>query len=290
MLNDSLTAFRTYLVTERRFSLNSVSAYMADVEQFAMFLESNDLDIKEYSRNDVLAFLSTLNARLLAPSSKSRKVVSLRLFGSFLFDRYAIANNMEHIASPKPEQLLPRYLTEQEITQLLDFIKDEATTERGMRNYLMVVLLYSAGLRISELLSLTPTSFRFDTGFIEVVGKRGTHRSIPVPQAVMEHVRKYIVAHKGEELLFGSSRTEKSLSRQQCWNIVKDLVARAGVNSDVSPHSLRHSLATHFLGRGVDLRSLQVFLGHESIETVEVYTHIDRTALREAYAKAHPRK
>ena len=290
MYNEALTAFRTYLVTERRFSLNSVSAYVADVEQFTTFLESNDVALEEYTRDDVLAFLSTLHARLLATASQGRKVVSLRLFGSFLFDRYTIFNNMEHISPPKPEQLLPKYLTEQEINQLLEFIKSEATDARGLRNYLMVVLLYSAGLRISELLSLTPASFRFDTGFIEIVGKRGTHRAVPVPQSVMEHVQKYIAQHKGDALLFGSDRTEKSLSRQQCWNIVKDLVLRAGVNRDVSPHSLRHSLATHFLGRGVDLRSLQVFLGHESIETVEIYTHVDRTALRDAYTKAHPRK
>ena len=290
MVNDALTAFRTYLVTERRFSLNSVSAYVADVEQFTTFLESNDVDLSEYTKDDVLAFLSTLHARLLAASSLGRKVVSLRLFGAFLFERNAIPNGMEHVASPKPEQLLPKYLTESEIHQLMEFIKAEATDERGLRNYLMVVLLYSAGLRISELLSLTPASFRFDTGFIEIVGKRGTHRAVPVPQSVMEHVQRYLAQNKGEHWLFGSDRTEKSLSRQQCWNIVKDLVLRAGVNSDVSPHSLRHSLATHFLGRGVDLRSLQVFLGHESIETVQVYTHVDRTALRDAYAKAHPRK
>lgn len=290
MYDDALTAFRTYLVTERRFSLNSVSAYVADVEQFTTFLESNDVALQEYTRDDVMAFLSTLHARLLATSSQGRKVVSLRLFGSFIFDHYAIKNNLEHISPPKPEQLLPKYLTEQEINQLLEFIKSEATDTRGLRNYLMVVLLYSAGLRISELLSLTPASFRFDTGFIEIVGKRGTHRAVPVPQSIMEHVQKYMSQHKDAALLFGSDRTEKALSRQQCWNIVKDLVLRAGVNRDVSPHSLRHSLATHFLGRGVDLRSLQVFLGHESIETVEIYTHVDRTALRDAYTKAHPRK
>lgn len=291
MLNDdALASFRTYLVTERRFSLNSVSAYVADVEQFTDFLESNDISLGEYTKDDVLGFLGTLHERRLATSSQGRKVVALRLFGSFLFERSGIANNMEHVSPPKPEQLLPKYLTEFEINQLIDFIKAEATDEKGLRNYLMVVLLYSAGLRISELLSLTPSSFRFDTGFIEIVGKRGTHRAVPVPTNVLEQVEKYISQNKKTHWLFASERTEKSLSRQQCWNIVKDLVLRAGVNRDISPHSLRHSLATHFLGRGIDLRSLQVFLGHESIETVQVYTHVDRTALRNAYTKAHPRK
>ena len=290
MLEDFFTSFRTHLVTERRFSLNSVAAYSADVEQFLNFLEEHDLELQDYTKENVVEFLSTLYQRLLSTSSIGRKVVSLRLFGSFLFERHGIKNEMEHISPPKPEQLLPKYLTEDEINQLLEFLKSEAETDRGLRNYLMIVLLYSAGLRISELLSLKSTSFRFDTGFVEIVGKRGTHRSVPVPAPILEQVQRYVSLHVDGGWLFQSSHSDNALTRQQCWNIVKDVVARAGISRDVSPHSLRHSLATHFLGRGIDLRSLQVFLGHESIETVQVYTHVDRTALREIYKKAHPRK
>ncbi len=292
-MNEQLTTnFRTYLLTERRFALNSVAAYIADIEQFLTFLEEHDFELSEYTKDTVMEFLSTLHLKKLSMSSIGRKVVALRLFGAFLAERHGIANNMAHISPPKAEQLLPRYLSEDEIQAFLNTVQTESLTspERGSRNYLMMMLLYSGGLRISELLSLKPASFRFDTGFVEIVGKRGRHRVVPLPAEVLGFVKNYIATNKVDGWLFVSTQTGNPLTRQQCWNIVKELVVKAGINRDVSPHTLRHSLATHFLGRGVDLRSLQVFLGHESIETVQVYTHVDRTSLREIYKKAHPRK
>ena len=287
-----ITAFRTYLITERRFAFNSVAAYMADTEQFLHFLEEHDIDLAEYTKETVIEFLSTLHLKKLSMASIGRKVVSLRLFGAFLEERYKITNGLLHVQVPKAEQLLPRYLTEDEIQALFHALEVESLTSpvRGARNHLMLMLLYSGGLRVSELLSLKPLSFRFDTGFVEIVGKRGRQRVVPLPAEVLQLVKSYIAQHKIEGWLFISSQTGNPLTRQQAWNIVKELVQKAGINRDVSPHSLRHSLATHFLGRGVDLRSLQVFLGHESIETVQVYTHVDRTSLREIYKKAHPRK
>jgi len=287
-----VTAFRTYLITERRFALNSVTAYMADVEQFMHFLEEHDIELAEYTKETVLEFLFTLHLKKLSMTSIGRKIVALRLFATFLLERDGIPNGLLHISVPKAEQLLPRYLTEDEIRSLFHTVEVEALTSpvRGARNHLLLMLLYSGGLRVSELLSLKPISFRFDTGFVEIVGKRGRHRMVPLPSEVLELVKTYIAQHKVDGWLFTSTQTGNPLTRQHAWNIVKELVHKAGINRDVSPHSLRHSLATHFLGRGVDLRSLQVFLGHESIETVQVYTHVDRTSLREIYKKAHPRK
>lgn len=292
-MSDSIvTAFRTYLITERRFALNSVAAYMADTEQLIEFLEEHDIELSEYTKETILEFLSTLHLKKLSMTSIGRKVVSLRLFGAFLAERYKIPNGLLHVQVPKAEQLLPRYLTEDEIQALFHAVEVEALTSpnRGGRNHLMLMLLYSGGLRVSELLALKPLSFRFDTGFVEIVGKRGRQRVVPLPAEVLQLVKAYIAQHKIEGWLFVSSQTGNPLTRQQAWNIVKEVVKKAGIARDISPHSLRHSLATHFLGRGVDLRSLQVFLGHESIETVEVYTHVDRTSLREIYKKTHPRK
>ena len=292
MSEQIITAFRTYLITERRFALNSVTAYMADIEQFVHFLEEHDIELAEYTKDTVIEFLSTLHLKKLSMTSIGRKVVSLRLFGSFLEERYKIPNGLLHVSVPKVEQLLPRYLTEDEIQSLFHAVEVETLTSpiRGSRNHLMLMLLYSGGLRVSELLSLKPISFRFDTGFVEIVGKRGRQRMVPLPAEVLELVKSYIAQHNVDGWLFVSSQTGNPLTRQHAWNIVKELVQKAGIARDISPHSLRHSLATHFLGRGVDLRSLQIFLGHESIETVQVYTHVDRTSLREIYKKAHPRK
>ena len=286
-----ITRFRTYLITERRFSANSVSAYVADIEQFVNFFEEHDIVLEEYSKEDVLSFLSFMKIKKATPATLCRKVVTLRLFGSFMETVFKISNKMLQISTPKLDQLLPNYLTEAETDQLIAYIQSQIGDDRGFRNYLIIILLYSAGLRVSELLSLKPSSFRFDTGFVEVIGKRGMQRSIPLPASVLDAVSNFIAKDEKREWLFVSGLAqEKQLTRQQCWNIVKDAVLKSGINKDVSPHSLRHSLATHFLGRGMDVRSLQVFLGHQSIDTVEVYTHVDRTGLRAAYAKAHPRK
>jgi integrase/recombinase XerD len=286
-----VTRFRTYLITERRFSHNTVAAYVADVEQFVHFFEEHELSLEKYTKGDVLSFLSSLKLKKLAAASLCRKVVVLKLFGSYLEDCFKIKNLMTQISTPKLEQLLPTYLTEAETEQLLAFIQTHIATEKGFRNYLIIMLLYSAGLRVSELLSLKPGSFRFDTGFVEVIGKRGTQRAVPLPPQVLDAVQQFVITNDKKEWLFTSTETsEKPLTRQQCWNIVKDAVLKAGITKDISPHSLRHSLATHFLGRGMDVRSLQVFLGHQSVDTVEVYTHVDRTGLRAEYEKSHPRK
>ncbi|MBM3894565.1 hypothetical protein FJ366_03160 [Candidatus Dependentiae bacterium] len=290
-MNQYVTRFRTYLITERRFSHNTVSAYIADVEQFLHFFEEHELSLEKYTKDDVLSFLSFLKLKKLAAASLCRKVVVLKLFGSYIEDCFKIKNIMAQISTPKLEQLLPTYLTEAEVEQLLVYIQTNIQSDKGFRNYLIIILLYSAGLRVSELLSLKPTSFRFDTGFVEVIGKRGTQRAVPLPAQVLDAVQQFVGTHEKNEWLFTTNEsTQKPLTRQQCWNIVKDAVLKSGITKQISPHSLRHSLATHFLGRGMDVRSLQVFLGHQSVDTVEVYTHVDRTGLRSVYEKSHPRK
>ena len=302
-LDQALVLFDIYLLTEKRVAQNSFFAYKSDLEQFFVFLAEIKVSLEDCSKKHCVAFLKWLKDQGIGARSVARKISTLKLLFSFLHEKYELKNVAQDLILPHLEKKLPLYLTEDEITRLFEFVCKDAS-QRGVRNKVMLYLLYATGMRISELLSLTLDSIQFQTGFVTIVGKGKKERSVPLQKSVLELVRMYVTTayhglllqagvekQKGENYLFFSVQNKiiKPLSRQTFWGILKKLLVGAHISKAISPHSLRHSLATHLLHKGVDLRSLQLLLGHEQIATVQIYTHLEKSELRKIYDKKHPR-
>ncbi|MBT4594743.1 tyrosine-type recombinase/integrase, partial [bacterium] len=254
-------------------------------------------NLASVTRGAITAYINECRKNDIADRSIARKIAALRSYFGFLARRHDIQDPTEDIVTPKMRQLIPRHLTEQEIDLVLETAKSDSSPQ-GRRNYLMLYLMYSAGLRISELLGVTTDKINFETGFITILGKRDKERLVPLPDAVKKEIDEFIKDKEifpsgkgGPKFLFhpmGESGSE-SLSRQSGWTIFKKVLRRAGIKKPVSPHSFRHSLATHLLSRGANIRAIQIFMGHERITSTQIYTHMDKSGLRKIYDKKHPR-
>jgi integrase/recombinase XerD len=293
--------FSTFLLSERRVSQNTFSAYLSDIRQFVEFLERvGSVEIGSVSRDTVQRFISEMRDAGRSARSISRKISSIKLFYKFISSRFGFEDIAERIAYPKVATRLPVYLTEKEVERLFVAAEADGSTI-GIRNRVMIFLMYSTGMRVSELVNLRFRQLDFSNKLIRVEGKGGKERMVPVPDEAMEKLKFYIervhpllLANRvdPEGYLFiaiGPGEKVRPITRQAFWMTLKRILKKARINGKVSPHSLRHSLATHLLKRGVNIRSLQVLLGHEKIATVQVYTHIERSRLREVYDKKHPR-
>ncbi len=293
--------FRTYLLTEKCVSSNTYSAYKHDIEQCISFLRARKIEIADISIRDLKSFLQYLKKIGSSARTISRKISSLKVFFSYLQQQSGGNNIAEDLTFPKLEKRLPHYLTEQEVEKLFE-VAGRDTTLQGMRNKIMLFLLYTTGMRISELTHLQFSDIHFDTGLIYVQGKGGKSRMVPVPQSMNELLQQYCKnVHKAITTKNGViSKTEylfpvyyggkfKPITRQSFWIILKQLWEKTDIDRPISPHKLRHSLATHMLKNGVDLRSLQLLLGHENLSTVQIYTHVETSYLRKIYDKKHPR-
>lgn len=305
MTNSSYAmAFEAHLITERRVSRNTVSAYKKDITQFITYLDTHSHTLLAVPHEAFHGFLQQLADMRCKSRTIARKIASLKTFFTYLFDTFGIPNSAASLSTPKCELTLPRYLSEEEIHSLLTVARED-TGPYALRNYLMVLFLYSTGVRISELLSLHSADIRFDNRTILVNGKGNKQRIIPLPEDLMPLLKEYLIvlkqSHEQAVILFKATHTfqylfpsyygnsKRSLTRQAFWQILKKLCVKAGITRDISPHQLRHSLATHLLKRGADLRSLQLLLGHETLGTLHVYTHLDTTTLRSVYDKKHVR-
>ena len=288
--------FETYLLTERRVAANTFAAYKTDIGQFIDFLLAQNKDLKDITAKEVKLFLHHLNQLHLTARTLSRKISSIKSFFSYLHEKFSFADLGQELIFPKLEKKLPHYLTEQEIEQLLA-VASADTSLHTLRNKVMLYLLYITGMRITELTSLKISDVHFDTGYVNVFGKGGKQRMIPLPQPIIPLLREYLekpARHqdiKNNDYLFPVfyGNKAKPITRQAFWMILKNLWKKTGIQKSISPHQLRHSLATHLLKRGADLRSLQFLLGHENVSTVEIYTHIETSHLRAVYNKKHPR-
>ena len=291
--------FEAYLLTERRVSQNTFAAYKKDIEQYVNFIQDHKITLKKATLVDLKKFLSHLKKLKLSARSMARKISTLKIFYSWAHQYHKWTNHADELIFPKLEKRLPSYLSEQEIEQLLEAAEQD-TSAIGTRNKMMLYLLYVSGMRISELVHLKITDIHFDTGFIAVHGKGGKDRMIPIPMPMLELLKKYIEQGHKSFLKKTKKQTDylfpiiygkkiKPISRQSFWGILKKLWAKTGNKRPISPHKLRHSLATHLLKRGADLRSLQMILGHENLSTVQIYTHVDTGYLRKIYDKKHPR-
>lgn len=300
-LIDYAAQFEAYLLTERRVAGNTFSAYASDVRQLCQYLAERRIPLAKCAKEHLRAFFKELKGSGVGAKSLSRKISSIKLLYSFLKERYKFPNVAGALIFPTIEKRLPNYLSEQEV-QLLLLTADKDVSSRGIRNKVMLYVLYASGVRVSELVSLTIDQIHFDSGFIHVVGKGKKERVIPLPKSILELLRYYLdhVYQKllpkqkeqgAENYLFFSlyKNKIKPMSRQYFWQTLKRILVLAGLTKNVTPHSLRHSLATHLLKNGADIRSLQMLLGHENLSTVQIYTHLGNTQLREVYDKKHPR-
>jgi integrase/recombinase XerD len=295
-----LTKFEAYLLTEKRVSQNTFSAYQGDLEQVIDFFTKKNISFQHATRKDLKLFLQTLTTHSLSARSRARKLSTLKAFYAWAHTMLGWENITIDISFPKLEKKLPNYLTEQEIEQLFDAVKGHLTPV-GERNKIMLYLLYVSGMRISELIKLKCEDIHFDTGFIKIAGKGGKERMVPLPDPMILLLRSYMqTTHKQLIPKYPSDQIGfmfpvmyggkvKAITRQSFWIILKEFCKKAQIDKPVSPHTLRHSLATHLLKKGANLRSLQMLLGHETISTVQIYTHVETDHLRKIYDKKHPR-
>jgi len=296
-----ITKFESYLIAEKRVAHNTFDAYKRDIAQYANFLRLKQCSLESATSAEIKNFLQHLHEQAITPRSLARKISSLKIFYSYLQQHHNFNHHARDIAMPKLEKKLPQYLSEQEVEQLLAATEKD-TSNIGIRNKVMVYLLYVSGMRISELVGLKKSAVHFDTGIVAVSGKGGKDRMVPLPQNMLTMLKDYfevvypkLVTQNGvlaeSEFAFPIfyGKKLKAISRQAFWVILKRITRESGLQSFVSPHKLRHSLATHLLRKGADLRSLQLLLGHEQLSTVQIYTHLDTDHLREVYDKKHPR-
>ena len=292
-MNAQIARFRQYLVYEKGLSPKSVEAYLHDVQLLADFLGEDK--IADATFEELQKFLKHLYESDFNARSQARIVSGMRAFYRYLI--YANVREddpTELLDAPKIGMHLPDVLTVEEIQSIMDVI--DLSTPEGHRNRAMVEVMYGCGLRVSELVTLRLSNLFFDDGFIKVVGKGNKERLIPIGTTAMKMVnlyvngkRKELKIKKGEEDYVFLNRRGAHLTREMVFMLVKKWVAAAGIDKTVSPHTFRHSFATHLIEGGADLRAVQEMLGHESITTTEIYTHLDQDYLRTNIALFHPR-
>lgn len=289
--------YKNYLKLERGLSQNTIDNYVFDIEKLVGFLTENSIDVNPVQISDetIQQFVYSISEKVNA-RSQSRILSGLKSFFNYLiFEDYRDTTPLELIEIPKIGRKLPDTLSVQEIDLLIGGI--DLSKEEGERNRAMLETLYSCGLRVSELISLKISDLFFEEGFIKITGKGNKQRFVPIGESTKKYILLYkesIRVHQSiqrgfEDTLF-LNRRGRQLTRAMVFTIIKDLAVKISLKKSVSPHTFRHSFATHLLENGADLRSIQMMLGHESITTTEVYMHLDRKFLSEVLHSYHPRK
>jgi len=289
---EALTEYKTYLKLEKSLSGNTIEGYLRDIGKIMEFAQTMPLEI---SQNEVEEFLYRFAKGDYAPRSQARLISSLKSFFSYLqLEEWRNDNPAELLEAPKLGMKLPDVLSFKEIVELIDAV--DLSLPEGERNRAILEMLYGCGLRVSELTELKLSDLFFKEKFIRVTGKGNKQRLIPIAKYTIKVINTYkneVRVHqsiqKGYEDYLFLNRRGKKLTRVMIFTIIKQLAEKVGNHKKISPHTFRHSFATHLLKNGADLRSIQMMLGHESITTTEIYTHLDDTQIREAVLKCHPR-
>jgi len=294
---NALKDYKLYLKIERGLSKNSIDNYALDVKKLIAYLEDNDINQSPLTiKTEVLQQFNYEIAKVVNERTQSRILSGLRSFFSFLiFEDYRASNPLDLIESPKIGRKLPDTLSEFEIDKLIGAI--DLSTPEGERNRAILETLYGCGLRVSELTNLKMSDLFFDEGFIKVTGKGDKQRFVPILKNTQKYINIYVneirnhlkIQPSHEDTLF-LNRRGKQLSRAMIFTIIKQLAEKIGLKKSISPHTFRHSFATHLLQNNADLRSIQMMLGHESITTTEIYVHLDKSHLSKIVEKYHPRK
>ena len=292
-----IKGFKAYLQLEKSLSNNSVDAYLRDVQKLEQYvkLELNGASVADIQLKHLQSFLIYINEIGLEPTSQSRIISGLKSFFKYLAIEEVISSSpAELLEAPKTRRRLPDFLSVEEIDAMMAAI--DLSTPEGTRNKAIIEVMYSCGLRVSELVNFKLSQVFFDVGFIKAVGKGNKERLVPIGreaikylQIYLENIRLHILPKKNAEDIIFLNRRGGQLSRVMIFYIIKELTQLAGIKKNVHPHTLRHSFATHLLEGGADLRAIQEMLGHESITTTEIYTHLDRDFLRDTLLRFHPR-
>jgi integrase/recombinase XerD len=289
--------YQNYLKLERGLSKNTIDNYTFDIEKLVLFLTQKEISISPiHITEEIIQQFIYEMASQVNPRSQSRLISGLKSFFNYLiFEDYRNDTPLELIEVPKTGRKLPDTLSTLEIDSLIQAI--DLSTAEGERNKVMLETLYSCGLRVSELISLKLSDLFFEEGFIKITGKGNKQRFVPVGKSTIKIVTSYVnqirvhltIQKSFEDTLF-LNRRGRQLTRAMVFTIIKNLAIKINLNKTISPHTFRHSFATHLLENGADLRSIQLMLGHESITTTEVYMHLDRKFLSEVLNNYHPRK
>lgn len=292
-----LTGFKSYLRLERSLSTNTVEAYMLDVEKLNQFFisKSEAKELKTITSNDLKDFLVWVNELGMLPPTQARVLSGLKAFFKYLvLENLIPIDPSALLESPKTSRKLPDTLNILEINSMIDAI--DLSRPEGMRNKAMLEILYGCGLRVSELTGLKISNLYLDIDFIKILGKGNKERLVPIGSDAIKflrlfvnEIRIHIAVKPGKEDFVFLNNRGNPISRVMVFLIIKDLAVKAGIKKNISPHTFRHSFATHLIEGGADLRAVQEMLGHESITTTEIYTHLDRDYLRETIIQFHPR-
>jgi integrase/recombinase XerD len=292
-----LKGFKAYLQLERSLSDNTVEAYLHDVALLADFIstEHNSLPVHAIELKHLQQLLKHINKLEFTAGTQARVISGIKAFFRYLVLEEVVKNDpTQLLEAPKLKRALPSFLSISEMEQLFEAI-DHSTPE-GPRNRAMLEVMYSCGLRVSELVNLTVSNLYLDIGFVRVIGKGNKERLVPIGSTAAtqvklyrEHVRSLLQIKTGNEDVLFLNRRGSKLSRVMVFMILKDLTAKCGIKKNIHPHTLRHSFATHLVEAGADLRAVQEMMGHKSITTTEIYTHLDRGYLRQTLEKYHPR-
>ncbi len=290
-----VTEFINYLAVERGLAQNTLESYGRDLRQFQSYLQNIQIDsIKDSNRNTILTYLNTLQTKGKAVSTISRNLAAIKSFYQYLVrQRYLENDPAANMESPKLEKKLPKILSIQEVEELLK--QPIHTVPTGLRDKAMLELLYATGIRVSELIALNISDINLEMGYIKCCGKGSKERIVPLGSIAAKCVQEYtnkgrskLVRTYEESALFVNHHGNR-LTRQGFWKIIKKYAHEAHIVKDITPHTLRHSFATHLLENGADLRSVQEMLGHADISTTQIYTHVTKNPLKDVYDKTHPR-
>lgn len=286
-------SFIDYLKVERSLSLNTTSAYRRDLKKYLEYLEKNNIDLFKVSHKNIMDYLWQKKQESKASRSIARFLVSIKTFHRFLITEGNTENDPTiNLSSPRLGVQLPKFLTLKEVELLL--AQPDETTIHGLRDKTMLELLYSTGMRISEIINLKKDDISLDVGYLKCLGKGSKERIIPIGAVAINILKKYFSVYDSnpkyvaQNFLF-ISNWNKKFSRTGFWKIVKKHALSSGINKNITPHILRHSFASHLVTNDADLRIVQEMLGHASISTTQIYTHLTKEHLKDKYKKYHPR-
>lgn len=293
----AISGYRSYLQLERGLSQNSIHAYIRDIDQFSSFAQKEEgvAVPSAITMDTVEHFMGSLYDRGLARNSQARMLSGVRSFCKYLrVEKIMEGDPAELIESPRPQRKLPDVLSVKEITTLIDSI--DLSRREGVRNKAMLETMYSCGLRVTELVELQLSHVDLIDGTVRVIGKGNKERIVPIGSTAMDAIDDYLSQYRsaltpypGQEDVLFLGRQGRGMSRQMAFTMIRRVAIQAGIRKHVSPHTFRHSFATHLVEAGADLRAVQEMLGHAQIATTEIYTHLDRRFLREQVSKFHPR-
>lgn len=295
-MEDQLRDFIHFLMVEKGLAKNTLVSYERDLRGYLHYLKTVEKlsDLNEVQRLQIIRFLAQLKDQGKSSKTLARHIASLRAFHQFLLREKVVESDPTvHIESPRKERSLPKVLSIQEVEKLLESPK--AVDHFGKRDKAMIELLYATGIRVSELIGLNLGDVHLTMGFVRCLGKGSKERIIPIGktatlalQDYLDHGRPLFIKKQKDDALF-LNHLGKRLTRQGFWKILKRLTMEAGITTELTPHTLRHSFATHLLENGADLRAVQEMLGHADISTTQIYTHVTKTRLKDVYSQFHPR-